>query len=82
MSLKKIIFVLLKQNERILITDNCFCDEVYQERETEREVLALSLNCDNTHHLWLKRAHPTGTITTKLQWQEKNMLINVTKWNK
>lgn len=51
----------------------------------EREgggVLTLSLNCDNTHHLWLKRAQPTGTITTKLQWQEKNMLINVTKWNK
>lgn len=52
-------------------------------RERERGgILAVSLNCDNTHHLWLKRAHPTGTITTKLQWQEKNMLINVTKWNK
>lgn len=53
-----------------------------REREREGGVLALSLNCDNTHHLWLKRAHPTGTITTKLQWQEKYMLINVTKGNK
>lgn len=56
--------------------------ERQRERETEREVLALSLNCDNTHHLWLKRAQPTGTITTKLQWQEKYMLINVTTGNK